>query len=367
MKNVIQYVDSLINDGIPYIDVKVMKEHKEIFRYYNAKGEVTGKERLLMYSCTKPVTVCTAMKLVEDGIISLDDPVEKYLPSYKEVFLLDENGEKRKPKTKMTLRHLFTMTAGITYATQSYPISEAISNAAPGVSHTIAAMEAIPKRQLLTEPGETFRYSLCHDVLGAVIEVASGKKFSEYMKQTILTPLGMNNSSFAVDEANDVYDLYVCNQDGTIVESSKDNALVLSAKYESGGAGLISTVDDYAKFADMLANGGVGENGNRVLREDTVKAIYQKQLSNLSIDSGFTCVQGDDYGYGLGVRTRVNATDWGLPVCEFGWDGAAGSYLMADPVNKISVTVGMHLRTWPIVFRGKHLEIVKKVYENLKI
>ena len=97
------------------------------------------------------------------------------------------------------------------------------------------------------------------------------------------------------------------------------------------------------------------------------KRIYGKRLTKICIDGGFTCLQGNDYGYGLGVRTRTVATEWGLPVGEFGWDGAAGSYLLADPKNKISVFIGMHLKSWPKVFVGKHLEIVKRIYEELKI
>ena len=366
MKSVIELVDKYISEGIPYIDVKVMKDHRELFRYHNGIEKTTGKEKLLMFSCTKPVTVSVGMKLVELGLMSVDDPVEKYLPAYKDVFVLDENGKPTAPKTKMTLRHLFTMSAGITYDKNRYPIDEAIANRPLGTSSTIAAMEAVAKTALIADPGKTFTYSLCHDVLAAVIEVAANKKFSEVMKEFILDPLGMNETGFSKNQNNDVADIYTVNEENKIVKCDKNNNFVFSPKYESGGAGLISTVDDYATFADMLATEGEGYNGTRVLLEESVKALYEKQLSNLSIESGFTCIQGNDYGYGLGVRTRVVPTEWGLPVSEFGWDGAAGSYLMADPVNKVSVVVGMHLRSWPIVFREKHLEIEKRVYENLK-
>ncbi|MBR6795040.1 MAG: serine hydrolase, partial [Clostridia bacterium] len=78
----------------------------------------------------------------------------------------------------------------------------------------------------------------------------------------------------------------------------------------------------------------------------------------------FTCLQGRDYGYGFGVRVRKVATDWGLPQGEFGWDGAAGSYLMIDPINKVSIVMGMNVKGWPSIFQDKHLEIVKLIYEK---
>ena len=119
-------------------------------------------------------------------------------------------------------------------------------------------------------------------------------------------------------------------------------------------------------FADLLACGGESKNGYRLLKRETVELLRQETIASLGVDNSFTCVQGDDYGYGLGVRVRKRATDWGLPVGEFGWDGAAGTYIMADPINKISIVIGMHLRGWPNVFKGEHLRLVQCVYEDMK-
>ena len=95
-----------------------------------------------------------------------------------------------------------------------------------------------------------------------------------------------------------------------------------------------------------------------------MQALATEQVKNISVQNTFTCVQGEDYGYGLGVRVRQSPTAWGLPVGEFGWDGAAGSYVMVDPERKISVFIGMHVRNWPEVFTGKHLEIVEAIYKE---
>ena len=102
-------------------------------------------------------------------------------------------------------------------------------------------------------------------------------------------------------------------------------------------------------------------NDCRLLKEGTVELLRQETIASLGVDNSLTCVQGDEYGYGLGVRVRKKTTEWGLPIGEFGWDGAAGTYIMVDPINKISVVIGMHLRGWPNVFRGEHLRLVQCV------
>ena len=152
---------------------------------------------------------------------------------------------------------------------------------------------------------------------------------------------------------------------GSLTAVGSENTMSLGKYYESGGAGLISTVEDYIKFADMLASGGIGYNGYRILKEDTVNIMRSGRMKNLHINNSFTCIQGGDYDYGCGVRVRTKPTEWGLPKGEFGWDGAAGSYLMVDSVNRISVVIGMNLLLWTDVFMGKHLEIVKAVYDEI--
>ena len=98
----------------------------------------------------------------------------------------------------------------------------------------------------------------------------------------------------------------------------------------------------------------------------TPTILTSEQLKEISISNNFACVQGGDYGYGLGVRIRQKPTEWGLNKGEFGWDGAAGSYVMMDPNKKVSIFIGLHLRNWPVSFMGKHLPIVEKIYTELK-
>ncbi|MBQ8296145.1 MAG: beta-lactamase family protein [Clostridia bacterium] len=361
------YLKNLLSEKqIPYLDVLVKKGHTELFRRYDSlDGKANGKEQLFFFSCTKPLTVACAMRLVEEGKLSLDDEVENYLPAYGDVFLYNGQGEKVPPNTKMTVRHLFTMSAGLTYDIWT-PETLALKAQMEGAADTVAYASCFAKRPLSFQPGERFQYSLCHDVLAAVVEAASGKRFADYMQEVIFAPLGMKDTGFHTEKKVQMAPLYVAKEDGSIVETECVNNLVFGDNYDSGGAGAIGTVEDYAKFGETLACGGVAENGYRMLKKETVQEIRTETFASLNVNNRFTCVQGADYGYGLGVRTRVKPTEWGLPNGEFGWDGAAGLYLMVDPVHEISVVIGMHVMAWPIVFRNEHLRLVQCVYEDMQ-
>ena len=361
MDKITEYVDLLVKTRVPYLDVIAYREGEEIYRYYTGREGATGKERLLMYSATKPVTAVLALRLIEEGRLSLDTPVACILPEYADVYLLDENGARKPPRTAMTVKHLLTMTAGLSYDRSRYPAKEALASKGQE-SDTRAIARAFAAAPLLYEPGSRFTYSLCHDALAAVIEVAAGMPFSAYMKQTILDPLGMTDTRVSRIDESGVADIYVADAEGNLTLGEKRNELLYSDGHESGGAGLVSTVPDYARFARALSLGGEG-----ILSAASVRRLYTPVLSSVSVESGFTCVQGREYGYGLGVRTRVTPTDWGLSVGEFGWDGAAGTYLMVDPVKRCAVVIGMHLRNWPAVFRDEHLAIVRRIYETFSL
>lgn len=358
------YLEYLIEKkNIPYLDICVGKGQEEIFRHFaDRHGKTTGEEQLYLYSCTKPLTVVGAMRLVERGVIGLDDPVEKYLPAYADTFILNEKGEPVPTKNKMTVRHLFTMSGGLTYDINTPPLQEIKRE----TSKTTEFVSGFVKTPLSFEPGERFQYSLCHDVLAAVVEVASGKRFSEYMQEEIFTPLGMADTGFHNMPKEDFADMYTATENGEIQRITPINTLEVGSDYDSGGAGVISRVKDYAKFARVLACNGVAENGYRLLGEEALLEIRREQHSKLTVNNTFTCVQGEDYAYGLGVRTRMKETAWGLPVGEFGWDGAAGAYLLVDPVRGISIVMGMHVLNWPFVFTGEHLKLVQCIYADMQ-
>ncbi len=351
-----------VEQGVPYMDVICYQADEKIFEYTFGKEE-KGNEYLQMYSCSKPITALATMILIERGQLCLDDAVEKYLPEISNAFLLNETGEQVAPKNKMSVRHLLTMTAGFTYNLQTEPIREAIrKNKNAKLRDFISAFVAT---RLSFEPGKKFQYSLCHDVLAAVIEVVSGKSFSSFVQETIFAPLGMCNSFFDNRDCP-LSKMYVVDNNGQVCLTDNINSLLLTNDYESGGAGLVCTIEDYSIFAKMLANGGLSSTGKRIVDEKILREMASEQIGQLNIENQFTCVQGSDYGYGFGVRVRKVATDWGLPQGEFGWDGAAGSYLMIDPINKVSIVIGMNVRNWPRIF-DKHLEIVKLIYKKFLV
>ena len=340
--------------GVPYAVVRVYKDHCCL---YALNYCATGKEKLNMYSCTKPVTAVCGLKLIENGVISFNDPVAKYIPAARDAYVI-KDGRKKSVGKKMTVEHLFTMSSGLSYTVNITELLKKTENA-PSTEQVINELFKAP---LMFEPGERFMYGFSHDVLGLVIEKASGRPFSEFVKKTVFEPLDMFDSGF--HNTLDVMGQYRY-INGALMPLGSENTMSMGKNYESGGAGLISTAEDYIKFADMLASNGTGYNGYRILSEDTVRLMRSCKMKDLSINNSFTCIQGSDYDYGYGVRVRTNAAEWGLPAGEFGWDGAAGSYMMVDPVNRISVVIGMNLLSWTDVFLGKHLEIVKSVYSEI--
>ena len=361
-----EYIQKLIKDKhIPYIDVLVKKNHKTIYRYMGGFNyQPTGKEVLYFYSLTKPLTSVCILKLLQEKKLTLEDCVGDYLPEYNEVFLFDEQMGKILPKNKIKIKHLLTMSAGLTYDRETEPIKRILKEKGEDAS-TRDLVKAFAQSPLAFEPGTNFLYSLCFDVLGAIIEVVTGRTFSEYVSSVIFNPLQMESCGF--DENRFLKDIINCYRYNN-GEYKKDNifySMKLSKKYESGGAGLIGTVENYSLFADMLACQGVAENGREILSKEYIQFLKTEQVSKISADIAFTCFQNKDYGYGFGVRVRKNSLECGLPKGEFGWDGAAGSYVMVDTDNHISVTIGMHILNWPSVIEKEHLKIVELIYSCL--
>lgn len=362
---VTEYIDNnwVLNKKIPYFDVAVNRGYKNVYRYYGGRVCADGKEKLCMFSLTKPLTAVLMLRLIEDGKASLDDDVADYIPAFKSAYYF-AGGEKMKADIK--IRHLLTMTSGLNYDLKSQSINE-VKILLGNKATTFDIVSAYSHEPLEFKPGERFLYSLSFDVLAAIIERISGARFSDYIDRVIFKPLGMNNSS--VKSCNNVPDVFIFDEKSGI-RKTDNNAyydFIFTDEYESGGAGLISSVEDYLQFAETLANGGVAKNGYRLLTQKSLDLMAENHISNISFGNSFTCVQGTDYGYGFGVRTRTKESAGGVPVGEFGWDGAAGSYLLVDPKNCVSVVIGLNVLNWPSFFKGEHLKIIEKIYSELHI
>ena len=370
---VINYIENTLRKemGVPGCDIKIMRGHEMLLRYtsgtrdYEHTEPVRLDDMYLLFSCTKPITCAAAMRLVEEGFMDLDDPVCKYLPEFKDAFLL-KDGKPTPVQNTMTIRHLFTMSAGLDYGLRAQPIQDVIS-ANPNAG-TVDIVKAFIRSPLQFEPGSKFLYSLCHDVLAAVVEVVSGKRFSEYLQETIFEPLGMKDTTFHItpEQKERLAAVYIAPKDQGCQPYHQDCDFKLTDRYESGGAGLYSTVDDYSLFADAMANGGVGATGKQILKPEIIDLMRTEQLGNYAMDPRFGCAAGPGYGYGLGVRTLIDKSEGQRSsIGEFGWDGAAGAYVMIDPKYDLSIFFAMHVRAWPNLIGCGHAPLRDLTYEIL--
>lgn len=370
---VTDYIENVLHKekGVPGCDVRICREHETLLRYmsgvsdYEGGTPIRGDELYYMYSCTKPITCAAAMQLVEQGLLELDAPVCQYLPAYKNAFLM-KGGQKVPTASPMTVRQLFTMSAGLSYDRSTAPILDFI--AAHPKAGTVEVVNTFIETPLQFEPGSQFLYSLCHDVLAAVVEVVSGLRFSEYLKKNIFAPLGMRRTGFFLpkEEESHLVAQYECYEPGACRPVSGTAGFRLTENYESGGAGLYSCVEDYSRFADAMANGGVGITGAQILKPETIDLMRTEQLSTYAMDPRFGCAAGPGYGYALGVRTLIDRSQGQRSsLGEFGWDGAAGSYVMIDPKEKLSIFFAMHVRGWPRLIGCGHAPIRDLTYEVL--
>lgn len=371
-KELDNYLDTL---PVPSADLTVWLDHKEIYRHTSGHFDkekttpITGEEHYFLYSASKITTCTAALMLYERGLIGIDDPVSKYLPEYADL-TVEENGSIRPAKTTLTIRHLFTMTGGLDYVLERDEIKEAIAIGG-GDASTREIVRAIAKKPLLFDPGTHFNYSLCHDVLAAVIEVASGMSFGEFLRKNIWEPLGMKETTVkrpSSELLTKIPDQYTA-VDGTIKNMDKSCCYQLSDSYESGGAGIISTPNDYILFIDALASGGVSKNGVHILKKESIDLMRTPQLSETALeDFKENCSNKPGYSYAFGVRTHIDkeASRLKSPIGEFGWDGAAGAYVLIDVEKKLSILYFQHVIRHSYAYDVIHPTIANAVYDYLE-
>ena len=340
---------------------------REIFSYQSGFADVDTKEPMTanhyinIYSCTKPATVVAALQLLEKGYFLLDDPLYEFLPEYREMTVKTPDGPVA-AQTPITIRQLFTMTAGLNYSSK-VPAFQAAREITQGRMDTREVVRCLAAEPLDFQPGEYWQYSLCHDVLAGFVEVVSGKKFRDYMKENIFDPLGMDKTVFHNEAFHDqMATLYyyhtdaeadnVTLQSGAVPQGDgcweiipeKTPEFVFGPEYDSGGAGITTTVRDYVKFCTALARGGLGLTGERILAPGTVELLKTNQLNGQQLHR-FAWAQLRGYGYGLGVRTMVDIARGGTtgPLGEFGWGGAAGASVYVDTKNQLALFYAHHM------------------------
>ena len=369
-----RYLNSIPELHIPGCECVVYKDHKKVYRHISGTADLEGTMPLTeeavyrIHSCTKISTCTAAMQLVERGLMSIDDPVSKYIPEFADVVVQDGDGVRPAKKT-MLIRHLMSMQGGLDYGMND-PAVLAVAEEKEGHASTLDIVRALAKRPLRFEPGTHYLYSLCHDVLAGVVEVVSGQTFGEYLQENIYGPLGMTETTFHPTEefAARIVPCYSFEGAQPPKVSVAAPRKSLSDKYESGGGGLYSTVNSYILLLDALANGGVGANGARILKSETIDIMRTSQLGPDSLYDFWQDPNNRGYGYALGFRTmlypeRIAAKS---PVGEFGWGGAAGAYAVIDPKNHLAIYYAQHVMNCGVAFSNIQPTIRNLVYEALE-
>ena len=378
------YVDE---GAVMGIDTLLVKDGQEVSRMMagvrrQADGAPIEEDTLYrIYSMTKPVTGVALLMLWEEGKFDLDDPVTKYIPELQglEVFQgLDEGGVpiltpvSRTP----TIRDLMSHTAGFGYGLRSGDyvndrFREANIFALPDLQTMIDTVADIP---LLYEPGTTWSYSISVDIQGYLVETLSGQRFGEFLEERIFAPLGMEDTAFFVPE--DAYDrfsdvfVWAGDEIGWFASDApgfqyRENTIA----FEGGGHGLVATMADYARFAEMLANGG-SLDGAQILKPETVALMAENMLPEgvyIGHDGvAGTAPAGGGFGLNVGVVTDSEAAGLGYPNGAFMWGGAAGTWFWVDPVNNLYF-IGMvqHFGGGGPAFGGR-VESARLVYDALR-
>lgn len=369
-----QVMEDMPKRGIPACELAVSYKGEIVYR--KSVGYADHENTRLaspddiywIYSCTKVVTCVAAMRLVENGTIKLDDPVSKYLPEFANLKVKDKKtGNVSDAKNTMTVQHLFTMMGGLDYNFKAEPIAKAIQAEGADTLSIVRSMAEVP---LQFEPGENYTYSLCHDVLGAVVEIASGMKLSEYLQKNIFDPLGMKDIGFRPNEEQKKrfsaqYNYHNGSNYSTPVPTG--NPYAFTPDYDSGGAGLFSTVDEYMKMITVLANGGTTKDGYVLLRPESIEMMGKDLLNDIGRNN---FVNRSRYGYGWGLcgRAHVDPTVSFVKssVGEFGWDGAAGAFCMVDPKKNIALYFGTHLFGFGYGYDRLHWKLLNLAIEAIE-
>ena len=381
-----QYLDTLNEEyGIPGLDVIVTKDHETIFRRMvgyadpDTRKPVSEKDYYQLFSCTKLITMTAMMQLIEQGKASLYDPVSRFLPEWENMTVMNDDWKTRglffspklsEPshfaKNRVRIIDCMSMMAGLTYDINSEAIEELLQkNPAANTREIVAAIARMP---LLYEPGTRYQYSLGHDVIGAVIEVISGERYSDYLQHHIFEPLGATDLTCHLTEAQwkQMSAMYEYQPDTREMKRIQaNNNYILSPNYESGGAGLSGTADSYSAVVEALANGGTGRNGARILKEESVM-LFTHSVTTGEALSDFRVGRFQEYGYGLGVRVKTEVVPGWSPVGEFGWDGAAGAYALVDPFHHIGIFYVQHIRNFFEGYSVIHPRVRDLVYKGLE-
>ena len=306
-------------------------------------------------SMTKAITTAAGMQLVEQGKLSLDEPIGKLLPDLANPQVLEGFDAKGEPKLRaarkpITLRQLMTHTAGFAYDMWNGDIGKYLEKTAtPGI---ISCLNAALKTPIMTDPGTRWEYGTNIDFVGKAVEAASGKKLDAYLRENMFEPLGMNDTGFKITDSmrQRLVGMHARGEDGTLGPIPFE--LEQAPEFHMGGGGLYGTAADYIKFTQMILNNGRG-NGNQVLKPETVALMGQNNIGELTMGKMTTAlpVYTNDVDlypdivkkWGLSFLVNTAKTPEGRSAGSLAWAGLANTYFWIDPARNVSGVILMQL------------------------
>lgn len=341
--------DAVKNREAAGISVLILQHGEDLCFASAGMADIAGQKPVKrdsifrLYSQSKPITAAAAMILVDRGVLDLQAGVDQYLPGFRNPRVVHADGSVVPALRAPWVLELLGMTAGM-----SYPDADAAGQYAArvfeadqeqiaqgGGMDTITFCNKLGEQPLAFEPGTGWRYSTCADVLGAVIEAATGKRFGQFLQEELFEPLGMKDTAFWVPEEkrDRLVTCYRRTENGLEMFNSMHLAVGVYDRqpaFESGGAGLVSTLDDYAAFARMLMNKGE-YNGRRILSRAAVEYMTAPQLSAALQSQMWDSLGGYNYSCLMRVCDRPGACSVFARKGEYGWDGWLGTYFINLP------------------------------------
>lgn len=308
-----------------------------------AKKEMSNDAMFRIASMSKCITSVAVMILYEEGSFLLADPVSKYIPEFRNPKVIMKSPTSDSiliisAKSEITIRQLLNHTSGITYGAGLQAVYYNQAGVANGLSPINGTMGELIKKlgtlPLISNPGEEFHYGMSVDVLGYLVEVISKMSLDEFLRKRIFEPLKMNDTYFSLPESKlpRLAGLYRSDQKGKLIRATGYFDYTTPQTYFSGGAGLVSTTADYARFAQMLLNNGELD-GKRILSRKTIEMMITNSIGDEHIFNAqkHFGIIGDKFGLGFGIRTERGVYDELESLGSYGWDGAFYTKFWIDP------------------------------------
>lgn len=334
----------------------VLHRGEEVYYAESGYADIENQKKIArdsifrLYSMTKPVTSAAVMLLMERGVIDLLDPVSKYIPTFADIKVATPQGDVPVNR-QVTIKDCLSMTSGLPYNCDPDPASRDAALVYDEIDQrlysdnpmtTMEMATKMGKGRLAFQPGEAWRYGTSADILGAVVEAASGVRFGEFLKREFFEPLNMKDTDFRLDESkrDRLTKVYEATADGLIAYHGNHlgicNHMDVDVQFESGGAGLVSTIEDYKHFAQMLLNKGT-YLGRIYLAPSTVTYMtgcrleaYQRKMM-----LGWESLAGYNYSNLMRVMTKPSRAVTNVSQGEYGWDGWLGPYFSNMPEDDI--------------------------------